>query len=128
MIEGRIMSAMAKKFQKKLHFVGIQVSEGVKVNKSSAKQIFRKLKSKLREYGVQSNTLPEAYLGGSSSKVWRALLKGSSLYSKETSIPLFVLFDRKRSPVKVWKRSVYETREELAEFIHTIEDEIARRR
>ena len=122
-IEGRIVAAVAKHFENKIHFVGIQVSEGVSLTRKNAKQKFDEIKDKLAAKGVSRDaTLPRPYLGGKAGVVWDAFVKGSPrLYKKSMGIPLFALYNREGELVKIWTSSIYHERKVLEEFFAAIE-------
>jgi len=122
MIEGRFMAMISKHFKARLHFAAIQVDEGVSINPASARKIYEKLKSKLTSYGVpKGSILPDAYLADYSNEVWAELQRGSRFNSKDTSIPLFALFNRDRKLIKIWTQAIYEDRHMIVDFISEIE-------
>jgi thiol-disulfide isomerase/thioredoxin len=125
MSEGRIMAAVAKRFRKHLRFVGIQASEGVNLTRANARKYYKKLKEKLKGYGVKkSSQMPEPYLGDDSEVIWDEITRGTRFSEKATSIPLFALYDADGNLTKVWTRSVYEDRHAIHAFIAQLESTI----
>jgi thiol-disulfide isomerase/thioredoxin len=125
--ESKVISIIATHFKKKLDFLALQIEDDIDpraINSSTANERFSKMASTLLPFGVKRDKIPKPFVVANDiSDTWNALLaldKDFKDVKHQSSIPLFILYDKEKKIKKIWTASIAEEFSTLDDFIHKL--------